>query len=63
MVKVTGTNIWTSFNFIQQQIWNKNNGFDHMLDDKIDGEVWTEYFVHVLEISSQCPSICVGTFD
>lgn len=42
MVKVTGTNIWTSFNFIQQQIWNKNNGFDHMLDDKIDGEVWTE---------------------
>lgn len=29
-------------NFIQQQIWNKNNGFDHMLDDKNEGEVWTE---------------------
>lgn len=29
-------------NFIQQQIWNKNNGFDHMLDDKDEGGVWTE---------------------
>lgn len=42
MVKDTGTSIWTSFKYHSTANWNKNNGFDHMLDDKDEGGVWTE---------------------